>query len=210
MYFNKGSEKEVTHSNLPHWSKTETLLFVTFRLWDSLPVEVGKEIMEEYEDWKKSQPSKLSEEELKLRYRHLWHRTINVRLDDKPYGSCLLAQPHIRSIVEEEIRRYDGTHYILSAFVIMPNHVHLLLCPLEGYTLTSIMHTLKRISSYRIRKLLSTTDSSVWRRESFDCLIRSALQHRKVREYILNNPRYLPTDTYTVWLREESELNEGE
>ena len=156
MYYEKGQNKEVTHSNLPHWSKEATLLFVTFRLLDSLPPDVEKNIIEEYDVWKKTQPAKLSEEELQILYRFAWHRNLNRSLDEKPYGSCLLAQPPIRSIVEEEIRRYDGHHYDLSAFVIMPNHVHLLLQPLAGYTLSSIMRSIKRISSYRIHKLLST------------------------------------------------------
>ena len=209
VYYEKGQNKEVTHSNLPHWSKEATLLFVTFRLLDSLPPDVEKNIIEEYDAWKKAQPAKLSEEELQILYRFAWHRNLNRSLDEKPYGSCLLAQPPIRSIVEEEIRRYDGQHYDLSAFVIMPNHVHLLLQPLAGYTLSSIMSSVKRISSYRIHKLLSTAGNHLWRKESFDCLVRSAQQHRRIREYIQDNPRYVSPDTYTVWLKDEPELYEG-
>ena len=210
MYYQKGMSKEVTHSNLPHWSKMDTLVFVTFRLGDSLPPNVGKQIIEEYELWKKLQPTHLSEEELQYRYRMEWHRNINRLLDDKPYGSCLLAQPQLRKIVEEEIMRYDGLHYDVLAFVIMPNHVHILFRTFPKYTISSIMHSIKRISSFRIRKLMPSIDKTIWRKESFDCLIRSAHQHRKIREYILNNPRHLPSNTYTVWLRDEPELYETE
>ena len=42
MYYQKGLPKDVTHSNLPHWSKACTLLFVTFRLADSIPADVAK------------------------------------------------------------------------------------------------------------------------------------------------------------------------
>ena len=206
MYYQKGLPKDVTHSNLPHWSKACTLLFVTFRLVDSIPAGVANHIIANYNFWKKNQPGNLTEQQLQLLYQNECHKKISQYLDAKPYGSCMLKRPAVRTIVEEEIRRYDGEHYDLKAFVIMPNHVHLLLMLYDGYSLSTIMHSIKRMSSFRINKLLATPNQTIWRRESFDCLVRSAAQHRKLRDYIFQNPKYQEPNSFTLWLKEEPEL----
>ena len=206
MYYQKGLPKDVTHSNLPHWSKACTLLFVTFRLADSIPADVANHIIANYNFWKKNQPGNLTEQQLQLLYQNECHKKISQYLDTKPYGSCMLKRPAVRTIVEEEIRRYDGEHYDLKAFVIMPNHVHLLLMLYDGYSLSTVMHSIKRMSSFRINKLLATPNQTIWRRESFDCLVRSAAQHRKLRDYIFQNPKYQEPNSFTLWLKEEPEL----
>lgn len=40
--------------------------------------------------------------------------------------ACLLRQPVLAKIVADSLRHFDGDRYCLGDFVVMPNHVHLL------------------------------------------------------------------------------------
>ena len=43
---------------------------------------------------------------------------------------CLLKESPDADIVEEALRHFDGERYWLGSYVIMPNHVHVLVCPI--------------------------------------------------------------------------------
>ena len=50
-------------------------------------------------------------------------------LDGSTTGPFYLRQPEIATMVVEAIRYRDPGHYRLHSFVVMPNHVHLLITP---------------------------------------------------------------------------------
>ncbi|MEJ7594383.1 MAG: hypothetical protein WKF77_22850 [Planctomycetaceae bacterium] len=50
-----------------------------------------------------------------------WHAEL-----DKSYGACVLRDPVNAKIVADSLRKFDGDRYWLTDFVVMPNHVHLL------------------------------------------------------------------------------------
>jgi len=81
----------------------------------------------------------------------------------------------------------DRSHYDLQAFVIMPDHLHLILKPLFNITLSEIMKKLKGSSSYQINKLLNR-QGTFWQKESFDHLIRNSAGLLEKLEYIKQNP----------------------
>ena len=55
-------------------------------------------------------------------------RRINIEAYlDKGYGECQLRKPEIATLVEENLLHFDGSHYRLLAWVVMPNHVHTLI-----------------------------------------------------------------------------------
>lgn len=51
---------------------------------------------------------------------------------DRGHGECLLRDSANRVIVETALRFFDGKRYALGDFVIMPNHVHVLVVPNDG------------------------------------------------------------------------------
>jgi len=51
----------------------------------------------------------------------------------------------------------------LFAFVIMPNHLHLLNKPKTPYNISQIMHSLKRFTSQEIKKILKERNFDIWR-----------------------------------------------
>lgn len=76
--------------------------------------------------------------------------------------------------------------YTLHAFVIMPNHVHLLLSP--AMALDKLTKSLKGITAKRANLLLESTGTSFWQEESYDHLVRNDREFNQIRRYIEDNP----------------------
>lgn len=65
--------------------------------------------------------------------------------------------PSQRDIVLKAIKYLDGKKYLLYAAVVMPDHFHLVIQPVEKgdgalYSLSEIMHSLKSFTAYKIDK----------------------------------------------------------
>jgi len=102
-------------------------------------------------------------------------------------GSCVLKMPCAAKIVQDAILYFEGERYYLSAWCIMPNHVHVIAAPINGFNLSQITHSWKSFTANKINRLLNKT-GSFWDRESFDHLIRSYDDWIKSIEYIKENP----------------------
>lgn len=92
-------------------------------------------------------------------------------------------------MVAEALRFGDSRHFTLHFAVLMPDHVHVLLQPLESSpgvwrNLSGIM---KGASARRIN-ILTGESGSVWRPESFDRIIRDQEEYLEKWNYMLNNP----------------------
>ena len=88
-----------------------------------------------------------------------------------------------------EAIRYNADtlgHYALHAFVVMPNHVHLLATP--AIALPKLTKSLKGITAKRANTTLALTGTPFWQEESYDHLVRNATEFEKIRHYIENNP----------------------
>ena len=77
--------------------------------------------------------------------------------------------------------------FLLHAFVVMPNHFHLILTPAPGITLERAMQFIKGGSSFRAKKELGM-NGSIWQPGYFDYRVRDEEDFRKRREYIHQNP----------------------
>ena len=77
-------------------------------------------------------------------------------------------------------------HFVVG-YVIMPNHVHVLIATLESHSLSSILHSWKSFTATSANKLLGRT-GTFWEREYFERRIRSQRHFDFAVRYILNNP----------------------
>ena len=77
-------------------------------------------------------------------------------------------------------------HYVLHAFVVMPNHVHLLATP--ALALPKLTKSLKGITSKRANTLLAVTGSRFWQEESYDHRVRTEREFEKIQSYDRNGP----------------------
>jgi alanine-synthesizing transaminase len=161
---------------LPHFDGGEVTQFVTIRLFDSVPTNVLRQWMMELEQ----QVSDESERAITL------HRKIEA-YTDQGFGECWLQQAEIAEIVERALLHFDGERYRLSAWVVMPNHVHFLMAPLSGHSLPKILQSLKTWSAKEANNALQRT-GRFWMPDYFDRYIRNDEHYGDVVAYIENNP----------------------
>jgi REP element-mobilizing transposase RayT len=107
-------------------------------------------------------------------------------LDHAESGPRYLAIPEIADMVATSIHYRDPKHYSLHSYVVMPNHVHLLITPnVEVPTLT---HSLKRYTARQANLTLRLTGKTFWQDESYDHLVRNQEEFRRITKYIETNP----------------------
>jgi REP element-mobilizing transposase RayT len=100
--------------------------------------------------------------------------------------------PQARDLVYQHCLQENEKRILLHAFVVMPDHVHLLCSFLrdkkgDQFTLSRILHSLKGASAHSINKLLERK-GSVWQDESFDHIVRSYEKLESTVEYFRQNP----------------------
>jgi type I restriction enzyme R subunit/putative DNA methylase len=155
---------------LPHFDAPSTLQALTFRLADSLPAEVVGRLLLDCPD---DDPER--------------RRRIEAYLD-AGHGACVLRE-HAAGI-EDALLANDGTDYRLLAWVVMPNHVHVLIE--LARELDVIVQAWKSVSAHRIlahcRRLGRTVPAPLWQREYWDRWIRDERHYRATLDYIARNP----------------------
>jgi REP element-mobilizing transposase RayT len=92
-----------------------------------------------------------------------------------------------RDLVADSIRKFDRQRYELAAFVVMDDHVHVLLTPLAEFELASILHSWKSFTARRTQRL-NWRYGRVWQDESFDRIVRDDREFVQKLEYIIANP----------------------
>jgi putative transposase len=183
--------------NLPHWHQPEAVTFVTFRLADSIPAPALKQWVEDRRRWLSARGlsaegdlastlALLPEEQRKAYFREFGKRFHE--LLDAGHGSCVLKDPRCSGLVEDALKHFDGTRYHLGRYVVMPNHVHLLVAPMEEHGLSAILKSWKGFTAREINRL-NGTSGQVWQHESFDHLVRHAGSLEAFGRYIEENPR---------------------
>ncbi|CAN5524351.1 hypothetical protein BH18VER2_BH18VER2_10200 [soil metagenome] len=183
--FDPRGEVEIKRRHLPHWEQKGATYFVTFRLADAVPESVLAEWREERERWLKFHPQpwdwKTSREYVRLceESREQWL--------DQGHGSCLLRERDYADIVRDALLYFHVERYLLDDFVIMPNHVHLLVKPLGDHPLGEILRSWKSFTAKAINQLRGR-EGTVWMAESFDTIVRDLDHLDAIRQYIAHNP----------------------
>lgn len=194
-YFDPTGPIAVLEGNLPHWRQEGSTYFVTFRTADSLPQEKLRIWQAERDHWLQQHPEPLSPAE-KKEYRQLFPERIQQWLDAGS-GACQLARPDVRQVVVDALNHFDGDRYRLHTWVVMPNHVHVVVTPLGKHELSDILHSWKSFTSKVINKLIAKT-GVFWQAESFDHIVRSSELMEKIEAYILANPATLELGTFSL------------
>ncbi|MFA7164242.1 MAG: transposase [Desulfoplanes sp.] len=183
-YFNKQDTIANLSGNLPHWRQESVTYFVTFRTSDSLPQVKLNQWKEEKAEWLEKHPEPHDEATKREFYERFPDRL--QKWLDQGYGDCLLGRPELKTIVEGALHHFNGDRYELDKYVIVPNHVHVLVTPRNGHDLSEILHSWKSFTSTQINKKAGRKES-FWQKESFDHIVRSAAQLEKIRLYIANH-----------------------
>ncbi len=155
--------------NLPHWQPDGRAIFLTWRLYGSLPRNFVECLKKLHAD-----PGRqfLAADE---------------RLDRAVTGPRWLSDPELADYAEYPvIHGAELGHYLLHAYVVMPNHVHVLLDPLVP--LRRITAGIKGVSARDANGSLGRTGKPFWQDESFDHWIRNAAEFERIKNYIELNP----------------------
>ena len=184
---NSGIDKR-RGSYLPHWTCEGATYAVNFRLADSLPpsvIEIWKKEREDIVMRAQSQGRPLSSQERKD-----LHQLYSARVEsflDAGQGSCCLRVPEVAEMVQDALRHFDGERYELIAWVIMPNHVHVVVRPLPGHELEEILHSWKSFTAKQANTILGRK-GQFWQEEYYDHLIRDEQDFNENVNYLLANP----------------------
>jgi REP element-mobilizing transposase RayT len=189
-------ELDIHERNLPHWQQDDCWIFLTWRLADSLPAEKLAQWRQEKEAWMRLHPEPW-DEPTQRDYHNRFSSQVDTWLDSGA-GACVLALPAIRKILVDALLHFDGSRYSLGDFVVMPNHVHVLVRPLAGHLLADILHSWKSFTSKAIHAALGTS-GRLWQEEYWDRLIRNEKHLDACKRYIAENPikAALPKDAFS-------------
>jgi len=109
----------------------------------------------------------------------------------RTYKDIVLSE-EARDVVLNSILFWKDKKFGLYGAVVMPDHAHLILQPLEKaqqrfYSLAEILHGIK---SYSVKKInrLSGNSGTVWLDENFDRIVRDDNELLEKMRYIMNNP----------------------
>lgn len=178
-----------SRGGLPHLKREGGVYFVTFRQAGTLPKEVLLRFKQEREA--------IVQQALAARRPLTWHeqeelfRWYSNRVDkhlDAGHGTCHLQNPELAELVAGAIGFFAGQRYELHAWVVMPNHVHVVVWPMPGHILSDILHSWKSYTAHEINRRLPEKVVPFWQGESYEHLVRDDEDLHRCCHYTLMNP----------------------
>ena len=151
---------------LPHFDEGAVVQAITFRLADSLPREAYLKIAS-----------------LDAAKRG---KSIEAHMD-LGRGSCILRQPDNARIVQDVLQHFDGERYRLLAWVVMPNHVHVVMEQMTGHRLGDVVRSWKNYSARRINAR-ERKAGILWAPDYFDRFVRNEEHLQNAIRYVEANP----------------------
>lgn len=211
-FFDPAAKTEVSQGNLPHWEQLNAFYFITWRTADSLPTAALDRWQIERDQWLRARGVDPSVDDWSRVFEMLpeadrqeFHQLFTVRwnaLLDEGHGECVLRNPEMAGIVADSLRHFDSERYELEAFVVMPNHVHVLAGVSGRGEMKKHCRSWKNFTAMQINKAMGR-EGQFWQWESFDHLVRTPASLEKFRHYILKNPikARLKEGEYRAWAK---------
>lgn len=157
-----------TRRHLPHWVPDEVAVFVTWRLAGSLPRARAPMLYRE-------PPGRKFVGEDRV-------------LDKAALGPVWLKDARIARMVVNALHYGESQRklYVLRAFVVMANHVHVVWEPKAEMSV--ILRWLKGTIAGRAKRILGLPGGPFWQEESYDHWVRSGDELRSIVRYVEWNP----------------------
>jgi putative transposase len=154
--------------HLPHWKPEDAAVFVTWRLYGSLPKHVL-----------------VRQDEVRAGRAFVEFDRL---LDRAETGPTWLKDPRIAQCAVDALKfgETDLHLYELVAFVVMSNHVHVLIRPSSD--LSKITRAIKGYTAREANRILDSTGQPFWQDESYDRWIRDETAFHRIVRYIEGNP----------------------
>ena len=158
--------------HLPHWQPEQAVVFLTWRLAGSLP------------GWRLPQTGVAPQRSSAGRAFLVLDRLS----DQATSGPLWLRDPRVARLVSQTLQAGEQQRgwYRLRAWVIMPNHVHVLWQP--HCSLARITRWVKGSTARQANLILGRTGQPFWQDESYDHWVRTEVELEKIVRYIERNP----------------------
>jgi type I restriction enzyme R subunit len=197
QFFDIQQDFAVHMRHLPHWSQAGTLCFITWRAQDSIPTEFVNRWHRERADWLQRQGIHIAKANWRQRLSELspelqctYHRLFTDRWNewlDSGFGAAVLRDHKLAEIVGKSLMHFDGDRYLMTDYVVMPTHVHVLAAfPNEDAMLLQC-ESWKHFTATQINRLIGSK-GRFWQEDEFDHLVRNEMQYQHFRKYIATNP----------------------
>ena len=154
---------------MPHRDEPGLTQFVTFHLADSFPAALRSE-------WE----AILKVEDVQARRERLQAYL------DKGNGECFLRRSDLAKLVEDSFRFFHGKRYELWAWVVMPNHVHVLF-QAGSESMSRTVENWKKFTAHEANKLTGR-QGKFWFEDYWDTFMRDSEHELRTRQYIEANP----------------------
>jgi REP element-mobilizing transposase RayT len=153
--------------HLPHWQHEDAALFVTWRLFGSFPRTV---------------------EMLGIQSAGKVFVAIDRELDQAVTGPRWLQEERVAQCGVDALQYGEQQLglYELEAWVLMVNHVHILIDPKAK--LQKITRSIKSYSARQANAIIGRTGQPFWQEESYDQWVRGPKEMGKIVRYIEQNP----------------------
>ncbi|MBU6230283.1 MAG: transposase [Cyanobacteria bacterium REEB459] len=125
---------------LPHFDVPGLIQHITFHLADSLPRAAIEGMQQELAAIPEAERDGARRQRIQT-------------LLDSGLGSCVLREAACAEIVQDSLLFGDGDRYHLLAWVVMPNHVHVLIEQIPGWPMAKVVQSWKRHTSRQIHRL---------------------------------------------------------
>ena len=183
-----------TKRHLPHKQLSDSVIFLTWRLAFTLPEAIQQKLAENRINHISASNSLSATEKLTAKDAFAVQQfTTFDNWIDKYAGTkhYISAEPYL-SIIANTIMHDERKKYDVSAYCVMPNHVHLIIKPLpknDGVycTILEISEQIKSVTAHKINRVLGIS-GKFWQHESYDRVIRDETEYLKTVEYVINNP----------------------
>ncbi len=174
---------------MPHYQPENGILFITFRIRDSLPVSFVGDLNE----YKRQINSRITQGAY---YQNIVQKKVfdyyDQMLAKHTSNPINLTHPETASRIKDTFLEFNDVLYEMICFTIMPNHIHLLMKILERepgkpHLLSYVIKKIKGNTAVEINRQLNR-QGSLWQREYFDYCVRNEKELMNIINYIVMNP----------------------
>lgn len=209
----------ITRGVLPHWYVPGAAHFVTYRLAGTLPIDIMQSLRAKKRNLLRRP---LAAAETRAQQRARVHKLLFADYDhylDHEARIDWLRRPGVAAMVRRNLYHHRGAKYHLLAYCIMPNHVHVLLIPIEktadagsvGYVTDTASVGVTDAGSVGVTDAGETDDDSIEQADNRSPL--SSIMH-SLKSYTANQANELlgrsgpfwQKESYDHWVRDDDEL----
>ncbi len=179
--------RESYQRHLPHQIPAGFPIFLTWNLKGALPQEILRQLQSERQRLERESVREgESAAERKRRHSKILFGLEDRFLDGATDGPLHLRDNLAAQVVVDSLLFGVPERYDLFAFVVMGNHVHVLLTP--RWELSRITQGIKGFTAHRINELQKCHGRTFWQDESYDHWARDEEEMLRIIAYIENNP----------------------